>query len=420
MDRYLNERIKNMITAFSELNLPDAISQALTAMKFDTPTPIQAKAIPMALEGRDILGTAQTGTGKTAAFCIPMIARLMKMPGSKALILTPTRELAAQVSEAVKQLTQKTRLSHTLLIGGDPIHRQISALRRDPEIIVGTPGRITDHLDRGTLMLHTVNFLVLDETDRMLEMGFCDQIDRILKFLTGKKQTLMFSATLPQAILKLTEKYLKDPVRVTVGSVNKPAQQISQKTVKVNESEKYGCLTNELDNRDGSIIIFAKTKRGTENIARKLYNQDYSVAFLHGSLQQRKRERVISDFRSQKYKILVATDIAARGIDIPHVEHVINFDMPQSPQDYVHRIGRTGRAGLEGAAFNILCQRDVGKWNAIERMLKLGSDTPSGRSDRRPGRGAPSDNFKRRGGKSFPVRGEGGRSQFTRKKRQAA
>lgn len=355
---------------FDELNLPPALRAALTAMNFTTPTPIQAQAIPVALEGRDIMGTAMTGSGKTAAFCIPMIARMLTSSRGSALIMLPTRELANQVEAVIKQLLgQYTTIKTALLIGGDSMPKQQAQLRARPRIVVGTPGRVIDHLTRGSLMLHDTTYLVLDETDRMLDMGFEDQMLQVMKYLPQQRQTLLFSATLPPQILKLSEKYLRNPVRIEVGETNKAADRIDQKTVNISQDDKYNVLVKELKERTGTVIIFVKSKYGTEKLAGRLVKSGFTADAIHGDLQQRQRERVLAAFRDKRHRILVATDIASRGLDIPHIEHVINFDLPQAPEDYIHRIGRTARAGAEGAAISFITPEDVLKWRAIQKLM---------------------------------------------------
>lgn len=355
---------------FDELTLPDALRAAIKAMNFTTPTPIQAQSIPLILEGRDVLGTAMTGSGKTAAFCIPMIARMLSNSRGTALIMLPTRELANQVEAVVKQLVGPYGTIKTaLLIGGDSMPKQQAQLRMRPRIIVGTPGRITDHLQRGSLMLHDATYLVLDETDRMLDMGFEDQILAILKYLPQQRQTLLFSATLPPQILKLSEKYLKNPARVEVGETNKAADRIEQKTINVTNEEKYNTLVRELKAREGTVIIFVKAKYATEKLAAKLQKSGFTADAIHGDLEQRQRERVLAAFREKRHRILVATDIASRGLDIPHIEHVVNYDLPQAPEDYIHRIGRTGRAGADGSAVSFICPEDLIKWRAIQKLM---------------------------------------------------
>ncbi len=355
---------------FKALGLPQALFHALERMQFTTPTPIQAQAIPLALQGKDILGTAQTGTGKTGAFGIPLVAHLMQSQRGSALVLTPTRELAVQVIDMLKKLiTSNSGIKTALLIGGESMGKQFQQLKARPRLIVGTPGRINDHLSRGTLMLRDTGFLVLDESDRMLDMGFGVQLEKIIKYLPQQRQTLMFSATLPDNIIKMSQKYLNDPVRISVGSTTAPIAKIKQETVRLSEPEKYARLASELDSREGSIIVFVKTKWGAERLADKLARQERSADSIHGDLSQGRRDKVIQSFRNRKCRILVATDIAARGLDIPHVAHVINYDLPQCPEDYIHRIGRTGRAGAEGQAVNLITPADGAKWKAILRLL---------------------------------------------------
>jgi len=355
---------------FKGLGLPASLADALDKMQFTTPTPIQAQAIPLALAGKDVLGTAQTGTGKTAAFAIPMITKLINSPECAALILTPTRELAAQVLKMTRGLLNKSNSIETaLIIGGESIYKQNAQLKRRPRIIVGTPGRINDHLTRGSLKIKNVAFLVLDETDRMLDMGFSVQLDKIIKYLPKERQTLMFSATLPRNILKLSEKYLYKPERVAVGSTSLPAIKIKQEVIHTSPTNKYADLLKELDVRKGSVIIFVKTKRGAQKLSDKLNREERSADTIHGDLQQRRRDRVITAFREQKHRIMVATDVAARGLDIPHIAHVINYDLPQCPEDYIHRIGRTARAGAEGSALCMICPEDNKKWRAISKLI---------------------------------------------------
>ncbi len=358
------------MNSFKEMGLPEALTHTLQHMQFNKPTPIQAEAIPLALQGQDILGSAQTGTGKTGAFGIPLIAKLLSNPRGSALVMTPTRELATQVMTQLQALLGKeTQIKTALLIGGDPMQKQLTQLRNRPRVIVGTPGRINDHLKRGNLMLHDTNFLVLDETDRMLDMGFTIQIENIMKYMTAKRQTLLFSATLPKNIVRISEKYLNNPTRIAVSATSSPATKIKQDTLKVSEVDKYSNLLTQLQERSGSIIVFVKTKYGTERMAKKLAKEGYSADAIHGDLRQNKRDHVITAFRHKKYRILVATDVAARGLDIPHIEHVINYDLPQCAEDYIHRIGRTARAGAEGAALNLVTPADKSKWDAIDRLL---------------------------------------------------
>jgi superfamily II DNA/RNA helicase len=355
---------------FQHLGLPESLMQALNAMQFITPTPIQAQTIPLALQGLDILGSAQTGTGKTGAFGIPLIAHLINNPNSHALVLTPTRELALQVLQALQlMLGKQSSIKGTLLIGGASMYTQLSQLRNRPRLIVGTPGRVNDHLNRRSLNLGQSDFIVLDETDRMLDMGFEIQIQEIIKYLPKKRQTLMFSATLAPNIMKTAQRYLINPQRIAVGATTSPLQ-IKQDMVRISsESEKYPVLLQRLSTETGSCIIFVKTKRGTESLASKLYDDGHGVDVIHGDLKQRNRDQVIRAFRNGNIRILVATDVAARGLDIPHIECVINYDLPQCPEDYTHRIGRTGRAGASGTALSLVTAQDSSKWRLIHNHL---------------------------------------------------
>ena len=420
------------MTNFSDFNLPPALNTALEAMNYTTATPIQAQAIPLAMEGKDILGSAQTGTGKTAAFAIPLISKILASPRGSALVLTPTRELAGQVFEIIKQLLGKRSfIPSVLLIGGDSMHKQCAQLRTRPRIIVGTPGRINDHLERGNLILHETNFLVLDETDRMLDMGFGIQIDRIVKFLPKERQTLMFSATLPAEIIKMSAKYLKSPERIAVGSTSQPITAIKQEIIQISEAGKYEELQKQLGARTGSIIVFVKTKRGAEKMCDRLNKLGHSADTLHGDLHQRKRERVIQAYRDSKFRILIATDIAARGLDIPHIEHVINYDLPQCPEDYIHRIGRTARNGSEGSAVCLISPEDGLKWRDIHKLLYPGEPLPhmphSGPSGARGGyKGKPGGGYKGKrphgngGGKSGGGSGPRNNRRFGGPKRSGA
>lgn len=420
---------------FKGFGLPEALMTSLDQMGFKTPTPIQEKAIPLALEGKDVLGSAQTGTGKTAAFAIPLVCHLMASPRNCALVLTPTRELAVQVLDAIHQLLGKrSPIKTALLIGGESMGKQFGQLRYTPRLIVGTPGRINDHLNRGSLKLNETNFLVLDETDRMLDIGFGVQLDKIATYLPQKRQTMMFSATMPANIIKLSAKYLTAPERISVGSTTAPAAKIKQEIIYTSEAEKYTHFLTQLEERKGSILVFVKTKRGADRLAEKIARQDHSADAIHGDLKQSKRDRVIQAFRDQRYRIMVATDVAARGLDIPHLEHVINYDLPQCPEDYIHRIGRTGRAGAEGSAVCLITPEDNRKWFAIHKLInpnepfpggKLGPDTSSRKPSSGRWGGKPSSSrrgpasFGRgdsssRGGASFDRRGDSPRGDSPR------
>ncbi len=385
------------MTNFEDFGLSQALNASIKRMDYTTPTPIQEKAIPIALEGRDILGSAQTGTGKTAAFSIPMVEALLRNPNATALILTPTRELAKQVLTVVHQLLgRESNINTAFIIGGEHMGKQFTQLRANPRIIVGTPGRINDHLERRSLDLSKASFLVLDETDRMLDMGFGVQLDRIVEYLPKERQTLMFSATLPQGIVKLSSKYLNNPERVSVGETNVVAINIKQEALRVEQPEKYDALISQLHERTGSVIVFVKTKYNADRMATKLRKDGFTADGLHGDLRQNKRDKVMSNFRQQNFRILVATDIAARGLDVPHIEHVINYDLPQVAEDYIHRMGRTARAGAEGSAISFVASQDARKWHAIERLLNpdmAANDMPEregrNKSRRKPYRGRP-------------------------------
>lgn len=355
---------------FEGLGLSPALSQSLAHMKYTRPTPIQAQAIPLALEGHDIMGSAQTGTGKTAAFAIPLIENLLINSHGSALVLTPTRELGKQIMDIMHQLLgPKSSIKTAFIIGGEPMGKQLAQLRARPRLIVGTPGRINDHLERGNMMLHDTRFLVLDETDRMLDMGFTVQLDRIFKYMPDKRQTLMFSATLPNNIVRLSEKYLNTPKRVCVGEVNVIAKNIKQDVIRIEQDKKYKELMSQLYDRNGSVIVFVKTKYNADKIAKNLRRDGFSSEALHGDLRQNKRDKVMQNFRKMNFRVLIATDIAARGLDVPHIEHVINYDLPQVAEDFIHRMGRTARAGAEGSAISFVSGQDGRKWHAIERLL---------------------------------------------------
>lgn len=354
------------------MNLPEQLLRGLERLKFVTPTPIQADIIPLAMSGRDILGSAQTGTGKTLAFALPIISKLLQNPESRALILTPTRELAQQVALAISQLLERrSPLSPILLIGGEAMHLQLARLERTARMIVGTPGRVIDHLERQTIDLSNCNILVLDEADRMLDMGFSIQLDKIVADLPKVRQTLMFSATVPPKIEGLAKTYLSHPERIAIGSVITPSQNITQEIINLDdESEKYDHLVTQLNQREGSVIIFVKTKIGAKKLALKLEKMDFAASAIHGDLRQNKRERVLKAFRQGRYRIMVATDIAARGLDVPHIQHVVNYDLPQCPEDYIHRIGRTARAGATGNAVCFITPQSKRLWREIQAFME--------------------------------------------------
>ena len=385
---------------FKLLKIEDALKNSLQKMNFTKPTPIQGMAIPVALEGKDILGTAQTGTGKTLAFSIPLINKLILDKNAFALVMCPTRELATQVMEAIKSIiSDKINIKSALLIGGESMQKQLRQLGNRSRIIVGTPGRINDHLKRKSLNLSATKYLVLDETDRMLDMGFTPQIEMILKFVPKDHQTLLFSATLPQNILRISDRYLNKPERISTGATSVPIAKIKQETLQVFKENKYDELIDQFLARKGSILVFVKTKRGADKMVKKLKEEGHSADAIHGDLRQSKRDRVINSFRKGLKRILIATDVAARGLDIPLIQHVINYDLPQVPEDYIHRIGRTARAGSEGSALTFLTPDDRIMWNSINKLIDPNfKPVPSGlrRDSKNKRRGKGPNNKKRK------------------------
>ena len=393
---------------FLSLKLESTLVESLAKINFKTPTPIQAKAIPVALEGKDILGTAQTGTGKTGAFGIPLVNYLLKTKKDTALVMTPTRELASQVMQAMNNLIGRGNVRTALLIGGDSMQKQLRQLRRNPRLIVGTPGRINDHLKRHTLKLNNTTFLVLDESDRMLDMGFTPQINLVLDKVPKKHQTLLFSATLPGNILRLAEKYLNHPVRISAGSTSTPIEKIKQEVLRVKDGDKYNQLIKEIYERQGSILIFVKTRRNAEKMVKRLKYDDHDADAIHGNLRQNKRDRVIKAFRNNHFRILVGTDVASRGLDIPAIKHVINFDLPQLPEDFIHRIGRTARAGADGSALSFVGDQDKSKWNAIQKLIN-----PNFKEEYR----GKEKNRRKNRGRFFDKKNRRGKNRFADKKR---
>lgn len=362
--------------SFNELSLPEFLGHSLKQMNFIKPTEVQAQAIPVALEGKDVIASAQTGTGKTAAFGIPLLKYLEDHKDKTALVLTPTRELAVQVLEVLRKLTGTHNLGGSvLLIGGANMSTQFQQLTRKPRLVIGTPGRIIDHLNRKSLSFATTGFLVLDEADRMLDMGFAPQLDEIRKHLSGTRQTLLFSATFPADIQALGAKYLKEPVRIAVGSTSQPIPKVAQKVLYTTEAKKPDELLGELKERQGSVLIFARTQHRVDRICTRLKDQGVKVTRIHGGRSQSQRRQAIDQFREGKFLVLVATDIAARGLDIHHIAHVINYDLPRNPEDYIHRVGRTARAGAEGESLCFLTPEDSDLWRSIIRLMKVDANS---------------------------------------------
>ena len=359
------------MTTFAELPLSSALQQKLAAAQFTIPTPIQMQAIPPALEGKDVLATAQTGTGKTLAFLIPLIERLNLEPRqAHALVLLPTRELAMQVNEEHEKLRARALPKAALVIGGVSEAGQIQALRQ-ARLIIATPGRLQDLMDRKLASLGHVKVLVLDEADRMLDMGFLPAIRRIVSVLPQRRQTLCFSATLEQSVASLVHEYMRQPVRVALGSVLKPAETVQLTAYEVRPGEKMDVLRHLLYAERGQTLVFARTKRGTQRLARELIREGFSAAMIHGDRTQAQRNGALSGFQEGRFQVLVATDIAARGLHVDDVAHVINYDLPKMAEDFIHRVGRTGRAGSRGRASSLVAGAEVLELRNIERTLKL-------------------------------------------------
>ena len=357
--------------SFSEYRLSDNLNKSLRDLRFNKPTEIQSKTIPLGIEGSDILASAETGSGKTASYLIPLINKISKEGKVSGLILTPTRELAQQVSEVCNSLLgYKSNINLALIVGGSSMQNQLVQLKKRPKIIIGTPGRINDLLEKKSLILKYFNYFVLDEADRMLDMGFQDQVEKIIQYLPIKRQSLLFSATLPKEIIKLSSKYLKNPIRVNVKENKVIKTQIKQKVLNTKTEMKYDQLVDEISLRKGSILIFVRTKYSTEKLKKRLKKDTVKSLALHGDLRQNKRSRILKDFRDDKFRILIATDIASRGLDVPHIEHVINYDLPQVPEDFIHRIGRTARAGSVGEAVSFVTPNDKRMWKSIEKLME--------------------------------------------------
>ena len=361
------------MTKFSELPLRSALQQKLAAAQFINLTRIQEVAIPPALEGRDVIGTAETGTGKTLAFLIPLIETLNQELArhTVALVLLPTRELAMQVHEQYEQLRSKTMPKAALIIGGVSEKAQIQNLRTGSELVIATPGRLQDLVNRNFADLRQVKLLVLDEADRMLDMGFLPAIRRILSTLPRRRQTLCFSATMEQSVSGLINDYMQNPVRVALGSVLKPAGTVQLRAYELRPGEKLDVLRELLYAETGQTLVFTRTKRGTERLTKELVRDGFAAAMIHGDRSQSQRNGALSGFQEGRFQVLVATDIASRGLHVDDVAHVINYDVPKMAEDFIHRVGRTGRAGLQGRASTLAAGAEVLELRQIERTLKL-------------------------------------------------
>jgi ATP-dependent RNA helicase RhlE len=364
--------VPKMDTAFTALGLCDALAFGVQEMGYVNPTPIQAQAIPVVLKGGDVIGSAQTGTGKTAAFALPIIQRLGGHGALRVLILEPTRELALQVEEAFQKFAKFTDLRVTIIYGGVGYGKQEDDLRRGMDIVAATPGRLLDHLERGNLTLDKIDILVLDEVDRMLDMGFLPDVKRIVQKCPKARQTLFFTATLPPELEQLAGWALRDPVKVEIGRQRSPAETISHAFYPVVASQKFDLLQLLLEQTDfKSVLIFTRTRMGADRIAHRLQAKGHTVGVMHSDRNQRERIEALEGFKSGRYEVLCATDIAARGLDIAGVSHVINYDVPENAEDYVHRIGRTGRAQNTGDAFTLVTEEDVRDARSIERYMGM-------------------------------------------------
>ncbi|WP_102345220.1 DEAD/DEAH box helicase [Bacillus sp. Marseille-P3661] len=357
---------------FNDFNISKEVLQALSNMGFEEPSPIQAEAIPIAITGRDMLGQAQTGTGKTTAFGVPIIEHVdLSINTIQGLVLAPTRELAVQVAEELNRIGQVKGVRTLPIYGGQDINRQIKALKNKPHIIAATPGRLLDHIKRKTIRLNQIKMVVLDEADEMLNMGFIEDIEMILSEISSDHQTMLFSATMPKRIQTLSEKFMDNPALVKIKAKELTVKNIEQHYIEVQEKKKFDVLCNLLDIQDPELaIVFGRTKKRVDELVEGLIKRGYSAEGIHGDIPQAKRDQVIRRFKEQTIEVMVATDVAARGLDISGVSHVYNFDIPQDPESYVHRIGRTGRAGKKGLAVSFVTPRETSQLKTIENVTK--------------------------------------------------
>ena len=354
---------------FYGLGIAPALMEILQRLHFKTPTPIQAQAIPIAVEGKDLVGIAQTGTGKTLAFGLPMLQRLAQTKG-QGLVVLPTRELALQVEEVLRKIGHSLGLRTAVLIGGLSLAPQVAALRKNPHVIIATPGRLIDHLNQKNVRLDRVNIVVLDEADRMLDMGFMPQIQRILAALPKVRQTMLFSATMPAEIMRVAASYMKLPIRVEIAPTGTTVERVTQELFIVPRENKIGLLGKLLEKHAGSTLIFTRTKHGAKRVVRQIRAMGANAAEIHSNRSLAQRREALDGFKSGKYRVLVATDIASRGIDVIGIELVLNFDLPSTSEDYVHRIGRTARAGAGGHAISFAMPEERSEGRAIERLIQ--------------------------------------------------
>ena len=362
---------REKMNAFGELKIKETILKGIQELGFITPFPIQSQTIPLLLDGKDVIGQAHTGTGKTAAFGIPMLEHLTNGGGVQALVIAPTRELAIQITNELKNIGKFTKIKTATIYGGQGIGIQLDALRRKPEIIVATPGRLIDHLNQGTIRTNDIKYVVLDEADVMLDMGFIEDIEFILERIPENRITSLFSATMPVDIVRLAEKYLNEPERVLIDSDDLSGEGIEQSFLVIKDREKQKYLTKFIkENKKGQTIVFCSTKVRTRNVSRELQRAKFHVVAIEGDMSQNKREYSMTKFRKSKVDILVATDVAARGIDVPKVGLVVNYDVPNQDMVYFHRIGRTARAGAKGNAITLVSYSSIADWNIIKKQIK--------------------------------------------------
>jgi ATP-dependent RNA helicase RhlE len=373
------------LTDFQSLGLSDGLLSAVTDNGYDAPTPIQTKAIPLILDGRDLMGLAQTGTGKTAAFGLPLIDRLLadgeraRPKGTRALILAPTRELVNQIAKNLISFLKHTPLKVVSVVGGVSINGQVKRLAKGTDILVATPGRLLDLVDRNAVDLGTASYLVLDEADQMLDLGFIHALRRIAGLVADERQTLLFSATMPKQINELAQSYLRDPERVEVAPAGRTADKVSQYVHFMDKTRKTDFLIDRLNNEpDNLSLVFCRTKHGAERLMRKLAQSGIDAGSIHGNKSQNQRDRAIRDLKEGRINVLVATDVAARGIDIPGVSHVYNFELPEVAEAYVHRIGRTARAGADGDAIALCAPEEIGLFRQIEKLIGIEIEVASG------------------------------------------
>jgi ATP-dependent RNA helicase RhlE len=359
---------------FSELSLSPLLQSNLVKQGFVEPLPIQSAAIPAVLDGHDVVATAQTGTGKTLAFVLPMLELLGRQPigpGIAALVLSPTRELAMQIEETFTKLAAGTGIRAAVVVGGLNEQRQLQAIKRGAQVIVATPGRLSDFMQRKLVRLSSVRILVLDEADRMLDMGFLPTIKMILAAMPAQRQTLFFSATIESSVAHLIQAHVRNPVRVAIGSITKPSEHVNLHVYEVEQDRKLGLLQAMLKQEPGTFLVFARTKHGADKLASKLVRGGANATSIHGGRSQSQRNRALRGFQQGEYRILVATDVAARGIHVEGIAHVVNYDLPQVPEDFIHRVGRTGRVGIRGTASTFGTRSERGEIGKIERLLNM-------------------------------------------------